>query len=39
MDMEDNKKSDPLEGVSIFKPSTWKRIPSNLKSWRDAFHN
>lgn len=33
------KKNDPLEGISVFKPSTWKRIPSNLKSWRDAFHN
>lgn len=39
MDNEDNKKKDPLEGVSMFRPSTWKRIPSNLKSWRDAFHN
>jgi lysine-specific permease len=39
MEMEENKKTDPLEGVSIFKPATWKRIPSNLKSWRDAIHN
>ncbi|KAI9033709.1 amino acid permease/ SLC12A domain-containing protein [Phycomyces nitens] len=39
MEMEENKRFDPLEGVSILKPSTWKRIPSNLKSWRDAFHN
>jgi lysine-specific permease len=38
-DEEQEKKSDPLEGVSMFKPSTWKRIPSNLRSWRDAFHN
>lgn len=38
-DEEEEKKNDPLEGVSIFKPATWKRIPSNLKSWRDAFHN
>ncbi|KAG2236312.1 hypothetical protein INT48_001376 [Thamnidium elegans] len=38
-DEEDRKKEDPLENVSMFKPSTWKRIPSNLKSWRDAFHN
>jgi lysine-specific permease len=39
MEMDENKKADPLEGVSIFKPSTWKRIPSNLKSWRDAINN
>ncbi|KAG0193636.1 hypothetical protein DFQ28_004077 [Apophysomyces sp. BC1034] len=39
IEMEDRKHHDPLEGVSMFKPSTWKRIPSNLRSWRDAFHN
>ncbi|RCH91361.1 hypothetical protein CU097_010598 [Rhizopus azygosporus] len=36
---DEDKKNDPLEGVSIFRPATWKRIPSNLKSWRDAIHN
>ncbi|KAF7729271.1 hypothetical protein EC973_004801 [Apophysomyces ossiformis] len=39
IEMEDRKHRDPLEGVSMFKPATWKRIPSNLRSWRDAFHN
>ncbi|CAO3656857.1 unnamed protein product [Mucor hiemalis] len=38
-DEEQEKKNDPLEGVSIFRPATWKRIPSNLKAWRDAIHN
>lgn len=38
-DEEEEKKNDPLAGVSIFKPATWKRIPSNLKAWRDAIHN
>lgn len=39
IEMEDRKQYDPLEGVSILKPTTWKRIPHNLKSWRDAFNN
>jgi hypothetical protein len=39
IEMEDRKQRDPLEGVSIFKPNTWKRVPHNLKSWRDAVHN
>ncbi|KAI8638955.1 amino acid permease-domain-containing protein [Parasitella parasitica] len=39
IEMEDRKHHDPLEGVSIFKPKTWKRIPHNLKSWRDAVNN
>ncbi|KAI8067920.1 amino acid permease/ SLC12A domain-containing protein [Gongronella butleri] len=39
MEMDERKRFDPLEGVSMFKPATWKRIPNNLKSWRDAFHN
>ncbi|KAI8370477.1 amino acid permease/ SLC12A domain-containing protein [Radiomyces spectabilis] len=39
IEMEDRKTKDPLEGVSIFKPSTWKRIPSNLRSWRDVINN
>ncbi|KAG2211164.1 hypothetical protein INT47_006283 [Mucor saturninus] len=39
IEMEDRKQYDPLEGVSILKPTTWKRVPHNLKSWRDAFNN
>ncbi|CAO3582562.1 unnamed protein product [Absidia cylindrospora] len=39
MEMDEAKRYDPLEGVSIMKPSTWKRIPHNLRSWRDAVHN
>lgn len=39
IEMENRKQYDPLEGVSIFKPNTWNRIPHNLKSWRDAFNN
>ncbi|CAO0803084.1 unnamed protein product [Mucor circinelloides] len=39
IEMEDRKQHDPLEGVSILKPKTWKRIPHNLKSWRDAVNN
>lgn len=39
IEMEDRKQHDPLEGVSILKPTTWKRIPHNLKSWRDAVNN
>jgi lysine-specific permease len=39
MEFESRKRDDPLEGVSIMKPSTWKRIPSNFKSWRDAILN
>ncbi|SAL97189.1 hypothetical protein [Absidia glauca] len=39
MEMDETKRYDPLEGVSMMKPSTWKRIPHNLRSWRDAFHN
>ncbi|ORZ15781.1 amino acid permease/ SLC12A domain-containing protein [Absidia repens] len=39
MEMDEAKRYDPLEGVSIIKPSTWKRIPHNLRSWRDAVHN
>ncbi|KAH8554965.1 amino acid permease-domain-containing protein [Umbelopsis sp. PMI_123] len=38
-EFEERKRDDPLEGVSIIKPSTWKRIPRNLRSWRDAIHN
>ncbi|KAG2234351.1 amino acid permease-domain-containing protein [Thamnidium elegans] len=39
IEMEDRKQYDPLEGVSIFKPNTWNRIPRNLISWRDAVNN
>ncbi|CAO3595004.1 unnamed protein product [Absidia cylindrospora] len=39
MEMDETKQYDPLEGVTILKPSTWKRIPHNLRSWRDAVHN
>ncbi|KAI8092606.1 amino acid permease-domain-containing protein [Halteromyces radiatus] len=39
MELDEVKRYDPLEGVSIIKPSTWKRIPHNLRSWRDAVHN
>ncbi|KAI9307961.1 amino acid permease/ SLC12A domain-containing protein [Cunninghamella echinulata] len=39
MEMDEKKRIDPLEGVTILKPSTWKRIPSNLAAWRDAAHN
>lgn len=37
-DSDEKDRHDPLEGVSILKPATWKRIPSNLRSWRDAMH-
>ncbi|ORY94207.1 amino acid permease-domain-containing protein [Syncephalastrum racemosum] len=37
-DWDEKDRHDPLEGVSILKPATWKRIPSNLRSWRDAMH-
>ncbi|ORX54384.1 hypothetical protein DM01DRAFT_1287062 [Hesseltinella vesiculosa] len=39
MELDERKRLDPLEGVSILKPSTWKRIPRTLTSWRDATHN